>query len=226
MCIYVSLHICSHAYLHSHICIAGWAPHTYTHIGLIMKLPSQSHIYMDAYISHTHMYTCICVHSYVQTHVFVHICTAHSHICMCIYTVLSPLTGRNTHAHVLEQQRDPALPLASILCTKPGVHSLSKWHHKFAVALSSCRSPNFPFGKLFLLWLEYAQEAVPTSHIYTTFLILKGNMKRKYKGQSSPSQYLWVWSTVLGLQNSYWSKERNEENYLWAQKPPRCLFPP
>lgn len=61
---------------------------------------------MDAYISHTYMYICICVHSYIQTHVFVHIHTAHSHICTCIYTVIYPLTGRNTHAHMYWNSRD------------------------------------------------------------------------------------------------------------------------
>lgn len=152
------------------------------------------------------MYICPLLHKLLHKYVGTHSYSILTHMYVHIHSGIP--THRQKYICTCTERAEISSPsLTSVLCTKPGVHILSKWHRKFAFALYSCQSPTSPLGKSFLLSIECAQEAVPTPYIHNSF-ILKGKMKRKYQGQSSSCQYLWVCSTAPRLQNSYWN---------WAQ---------
>lgn len=131
-------YIHAHRQTYTHVyALLGEHPNTHTHTGLIKSLPSKSRTDMGAHIKlyvHPPRYTCVYA-SHKIINVFEHIHTAHSHIRVYICTVTDPLAGSNTHACAPEQQSYSAPPLVSSLCTKPGVHILSKGHCKFALAL-------------------------------------------------------------------------------------------
>lgn len=87
---------------------------------------------------------------------FVHIHRALSHLCMDIYTVTDTLTGRNTHAQALEEQRHPASPLAFLSYAQNQKSIFSPSDTTSLHLLSPLASLPVLSGKLFLLSIRYA----------------------------------------------------------------------